>query len=142
MKGKGFAPPPAEFDQLPQNQYVLDVILNCEVGSVVGKDKSSTHHVPLGIRPCPPGEIGQPLVIPILLATVEQISTIRLHVPRDLRPLPARETVWRSVLEVQQRFLNVLPILDPEKHMKITGDKFKDLCRVRTNSSIYLVRTS
>lgn len=81
----------------------------------------------MGIRPCPPDEKGDPLVIPVLLATVQKISAIRIHVPKDLRPLSTRETLWKSVLEVQNRFKDSLPMLDPVKNMKISDKMFADL---------------
>lgn len=71
------------------------------------------------------------MVIPVLLATVEKISAVRLHVPKDLRPLNARETLWKAVLEVQKRFAASFPMLDPVKHMKISGKLFQDLVWVR-----------
>jgi len=71
------------------------------------------------------------MVIPVLLATVEKISAIRLHVPKDLRPLAARETLWKAVLEVQRRFAASFPMLDPVKNMKISDKLFQDLIWVR-----------
>ena len=47
--------------------------------------------------------------------------------PKDLRSLDQRNTTWRSVLEVQSRFPDGIPLLDPIADMKITDDKFKAL---------------
>jgi hypothetical protein len=71
------------------------------------------------------------MVIPVLLATVEKISAVRLHVPKDLRPLATRETLWKAVLEVQRRFAVSMPMLDPVKNMKISDKLFQDLVWVR-----------
>ncbi|KAF9511630.1 hypothetical protein BS47DRAFT_1372965 [Hydnum rufescens UP504] len=125
-KNKGI-PPPADFDNHPQNQYILDVVLNCATGSAAMKDKTGHASVPNGIQPCLPGERGEPVVIPVLLSIVEKISAIRIHVPKDLRPLSARETLWKSVLEVHKRFPDGLPMLDPIKNMKISDKMFVDL---------------
>jgi ATP-dependent RNA helicase DOB1 len=91
------------------------------------KDKTGHASVPNGIQPCLPGERGEPVVIPVLLSIVEKISAIRIHVPKDLRPLSARETLWKSVLEVHKRFPDGLPMLDPIKNMKISDKMFVDL---------------
>lgn len=52
---------------------------------------------------------------------------------KDLRPLQARETTWKTVLEVQKRFETGITMLDPIEHMKIKDEKFKQLVRVRIN---------
>ena len=43
---------------------------------------------------------------------------------KDLRSLDQRNTTWKSVLEVQSRFPDGIPLLDPIADMKITDDKF------------------
>lgn len=68
--------------------------------------------------------------MPVLLSTIESISSLRLFVPKDLRQESAREHLWKSVLEVQGRFPNGLTLLDPVQHMGIQDQKFKDLVKV------------
>jgi ATP-dependent RNA helicase DOB1 len=70
-----------------------------------------------------------PLVVSVLLTTIEGISHIRVFMPKDLRSDQARETLWKSVLEVHRRFLDV-PLLDPIENMGIKDDKFKVLVKV------------
>ena len=113
----------------PHDRYVLDVLLNCVSGSSIPKERAAAP-TPVGVQPCPPGQKGEPLVVPVLLSTVEHISHMRVHLPKDMRPLPARETVWNSILEVQRRFPDGITLLDPIKNMKITDDKFKSLVEV------------
>lgn len=130
-QNKGFAPP-IEFDEHPQNQYILDVLLNVSSDSVSGpKDKHGNSSVPTGVRPYVEGEKSEAMVVPVLLATVDKISAIRLHTPKDLRPVAARETLWKAALEVQKRFESSIPMLDPVKNMKISGKLFEDLVWVR-----------
>lgn len=126
-QNKGFAPP-VEFDEHPQNQYILDVLLNVAADSSSGpKDKHGHSSVPAGVRACGPGDKGEAMIIPVLLATVDKISAIRVHVPKDLRPSSARDTLWKAVLETQKRFEGNVTLLDPVKHMKINDSMFKDL---------------
>ena len=62
-KNKGFAPP-TEWDEHPQNQHILDVLLNVSPQSTSGpKDKHGNSSVPSGIRPCAEGEKGEPMVV-------------------------------------------------------------------------------
>lgn len=117
-------------DLPPHEQYIVDVLLNCAVGNILLKDRNVTTATPGGIMPCGPGEKGTPLVVPVLLSTLEAISHLRIILPKDLRPEPARETVWKSVLEVKRRFPDGIALLDPIQNMDIKDDKFKALVKV------------
>ena len=85
---------------------------------------------PSGVQPCAPNEKGVPLVVPLLLSTIEGISHVRIHLPQDLRSEQARETVWKSVLEVHRRMQHGVPLLDPIENMGIKDVKFKELIQV------------
>jgi len=130
-----FGPKPEELP--PHEQYVVDVLLNCASGSAVSKDKdrSNVTPTPYGVQPCLPGQKGVPLVLSVLLSTIEGISHIRVFMPKDLRSDQARETLWKSVLEVQRRFPDGIPILDPIENMGIKDEKFKVLVKVSLLSS-------
>lgn len=114
----------------PHEQYVLDVLLNCAPGTTLLKEKSVAP-TPGGVQPCPPGVKGIPLVVPVLLSTVDGISHIRIFLPKDLRPDQARETAWKSVGEVHRRFPDGVALLDPIQNMGIKDEKFKALVAVR-----------
>lgn len=116
----------------PHEQYVLDVLLNCAQGTVLSKDRTTTTATPGGVLPCPPGQKGVPLVVPVLLSTIDGISHIRVILPKDLRQDQGRETVWKSVLEVHRRFPDGVMLLDPIQNMGIKDDKFKALVKART----------
>jgi ATP-dependent RNA helicase DOB1 len=116
----------------PHEQYIVDVLVNCTSGSSsVPKDRKDVALLLSGLRPCPPGDKGEPLIIPVLLSTLDGISHLRLFMPKDLRSAVARETVWKSVLEVQRRCPDGIPFLDPVENMGITDEKFKALVKVR-----------
>ncbi|KIM40467.1 hypothetical protein M413DRAFT_412369 [Hebeloma cylindrosporum] len=120
--------PASNTDELPPHeQYIIDVLLNCRHGSAVPTHHSLSTPTPGSVEPCPPGEKGEASVVPVLLSTLEGISSLRVYLPKDLRPLEARETSWKSVLEIHRRFLDGLPLLDPIANMNITDDKFKVL---------------
>jgi len=114
----------------PHEQYVIDVLLNCAPGAVVPKDRHNVTATPGGVQPCASGQKGTPLVVPVLLSTIEGISHIRIFLPKDLRQDHARETVWKSVLEVHRRFPDGVALLDPIQNMGIKDDKFKALVDV------------
>lgn len=96
----------------------------------MSQDRASITSTPGGVQPCPPGEKGISLVVPVLLSTIEGISHIRIFLPKDLRPDPARETAWKSVLEVQRRFPDGIMLLDPIDNLGIKDEKFQQLVKV------------
>ncbi|KAF8841476.1 antiviral helicase [Paxillus ammoniavirescens] len=113
----------------PHEQYIIDVLLNCADGATLPKDRNISTPTPGGIQPCLPGRKGTPLVVPILLSTVEALSHIRIFLPKDLRQDQARETVWKSVLEVERRFPHGITLLDPVENMGIKDEKFLNLIK-------------
>jgi ATP-dependent RNA helicase DOB1 len=109
----------------------VDVLLNCAQDSTVPKERSTVTATPGGVLPCPSGQKGEPLVLPVLLSTLNGISHLRIYLPKDLRPNGARETVWKSILEVQRRSPDGIPLLDPIENMEIKDEKFKVLVKVK-----------
>lgn len=69
-------------------------------------------------------------MVPVLLSTINAISRLRIYLPKDLRQLQSRETVWKSVQEVQRRFPEGIALLDPIQDMDIKDDKFRALVKV------------
>ncbi|KAF8066809.1 rRNA-processing arch domain-containing protein [Lyophyllum atratum] len=122
-------PMPKSEELPPHEQYIVDVLLNCAVGGSVTKSRDNVTATPSGVQPCAPGQKGVALVVPVLLSTIEGISHIRLFMPKDLRQDQARETLWKSVLEVHRRFPDGIALLDPIQNMGIKDDKFKELVK-------------
>ncbi|ETW75423.1 hypothetical protein HETIRDRAFT_67679 [Heterobasidion irregulare TC 32-1] len=124
-------PTPKAEELPPHEQYIIDVLLNCASGSTAPtqKDRQNMLATPGGVQPCLPGQKGDPLVVPVLLSTFNAISHLRIYLPKDLRPLSARETVWKSVLEVQRRCPDGIMLLDPIEDMEIKDEKFKALVK-------------
>ncbi|KDR70276.1 hypothetical protein GALMADRAFT_76347 [Galerina marginata CBS 339.88] len=114
----------------PQEQYIVDVLLNCAPGGVVSKERTNVvTPTPGGVQPCAPGQKGVPLVVPVLLSTLDGISHLRIYLPKDIRQDQARETAWKGVLEVHRRLPDGVPLLDPIDNMGIKDDKFKELVK-------------
>ena len=130
--------PIPEADVPPHEQYIVDVLLNVAKGSTPSSDHSKITTQPTGIKPCPTKQKGQPVIVPVLLSTIDSISHLRLVVPKDLRQDIAREHLWKSVLEVESRFPKGITLLDPIQHMGIKDDKFKEL--VKVFSSVFFCR--
>lgn len=77
--------------------------------------------------PCPPGKTGIMEVLPVPAKNLLEISSVRVHIPDDLRPLDARLGVIKLLEQVKQRFKDGIPLLDPIQDMKIMDLKFLKL---------------
>ncbi|KAJ1974857.1 ATP-dependent RNA helicase mtr4, partial [Dimargaris xerosporica] len=107
--------------------YIVDVVLHCASGATIERAEDQTGAD--SVMPKASGAPGTALVVPVLLATVSQISSIRLHLPKDLKREDHRTSVCMQVGEVQRRFPDGVPLLDPIENMNINDDAFKDLLR-------------
>eukprot|EP00579_Thalassiosira_antarctica_P009827 CAMPEP_0201916340 /NCGR_PEP_ID=MMETSP0903-20130614/5988_1 /ASSEMBLY_ACC=CAM_ASM_000552 /TAXON_ID=420261 /ORGANISM="Thalassiosira antarctica, Strain CCMP982" /LENGTH=1153 /DNA_ID=CAMNT_0048452123 /DNA_START=93 /DNA_END=3554 /DNA_ORIENTATION=+ len=61
------------------------------------------------------------------LDTIDRISAVRLFVPQDTKPTEARKNIMKSLQEVERRFPEALPLLDPVKDLKINVGEFNKL---------------
>ncbi|KAJ8088841.1 ATP-dependent RNA helicase mtr4 [Marasmius tenuissimus] len=118
------SPFPPGGDLPPHEQYIIDVLLSVIPSRTLStEDRVNVTPTPRSIQPCSPSKKGLPLVVPVLLSAIESISQFRVNLPQDLQHEQAREAIWKSVLEIQRRYPNVM-LLDPIKNMGIKDDKF------------------
>jgi ATP-dependent RNA helicase DOB1 len=61
------------------------------------------------------------------LDSIDRISAVRLFVPQDTKPADARQNISTSLKEVQRRFPDGIPLLDPVKDLKIKVSEFNKL---------------
>jgi len=99
--------------------YVIDVL------GKVAKDKETGF---ASIKPAPPGGPSRPQIFPVELAVLDGISSIRLHLPKDVRPADAQLVVLKSISEVERRFPDAIPLLDPIVDQGVADPAFKGLC--------------
>lgn len=121
-------PTDADGGGMPEESFVADVLLHVTKATAKSRVASELCAVP-------PGETGEMVVIPILLPLIQQISTIRLFIPQDLRPLDNRMAVLKAIREALKRF-PVTPLLDPVTDMKIGDSEFKAGLRFSFDESL------
>ncbi|KAF3701915.1 Superkiller viralicidic activity 2-like 2 [Channa argus] len=92
--------------------YVVEALLHCTKESV--KDAATE-----AAKPAAAGENGEMQVVPVMLHLLTAISSVRLLIPRDLRPYDNRQLMLKSIQEVQKRFPDGIPLLDPIDDMGI-----------------------
>ncbi|XP_078433326.1 RNA helicase, ATP-dependent, SK12/DOB1 protein [Wolffia australiana] len=102
--------------------YVVHVLARCTVKKDSG-EKKSTQVVPLS-------ENGEPVVISLPLSQINSLSSICLHMPKDLIPLEARENTLKKVSEACLRFQkDGMHLLDPEDDMGVQSKSYKKFVR-------------
>ena len=100
--------------------YVIDVLI--QVSEETSKSQST-----LSLMPPAKNDKGVPIVVPIHPSLIQQISSVKLNMPKDIRSLDHRRIVQKSIGEVQKRFKNNVPLLDPIKDLKIAEKEFKNV---------------
>ncbi|XP_033636564.1 exosome RNA helicase MTR4-like [Asterias rubens] len=98
--------------------YIAEILLNCSKESVKNSVTDSA-------KPPKEGEKGEMAVVPVLLNLITHLSSVRLYLPKDLRPIDNRQSVGKSIQEVQRRFPDSLPLLDPTEDMGIKDEVLK-----------------
>eukprot|EP00850_Spirogloea_muscicola_P021605 SM000255S08784 [mRNA] locus=s255:18675:24924:- [translate_table: standard] len=114
----------AEEPSTSEISYVVDVLLPCT------KDDAASAAVRREVvRPCRNGEVGEPMVAVIPLSQVDCLSSVRIHVPKNLIAREAREHVQKTLEEVQRRFPDGLQLLDPEEDMQVESSSYRKAVR-------------
>ncbi|NXE25029.1 MTREX helicase, partial [Ardeotis kori] len=113
-KKSNVKPNSGELDPL----YVVEVLLHCSKDSL---KNSATE----AAKPARPDEKGEMQVVPVLVHLLSAISSVRLYIPKDLRPIDNRQSVLKSIQEVQKRFPDGVPLLDPIDDMGIKDQGLK-----------------
>ncbi|XP_038074593.1 exosome RNA helicase MTR4-like [Patiria miniata] len=98
--------------------YIAEILLNCSKESIKNAVTESA-------KPPKTGEKGEMAVVPVLLNLITHLSSVRLYLPKDLRPLDNRQSVGKSIQEVQRRFPDSLPLLDPIEDMGIKDENLR-----------------
>uniref|UniRef100_A0A673TNT1 Exosome RNA helicase MTR4 n=1 Tax=Suricata suricatta TaxID=37032 RepID=A0A673TNT1_SURSU len=85
-KKSNVKPNSGELDPL----YVVEVLLRCSKESL---KNSATE----AAKPAKPDERGEMQVVPVLVHLLSAISSVRLYIPKDLRPVDNRQSVLKSI---------------------------------------------
>uniref|UniRef100_A0A3Q2LNP6 Exosome RNA helicase MTR4 n=1 Tax=Equus caballus TaxID=9796 RepID=A0A3Q2LNP6_HORSE len=85
-KKSNVKPNSGELDPL----YVVEVLLRCSKESL---KNSATE----AAKPAKPDEKGEMQVVPVLVHLLSAISSVRLYIPKDLRPMDNRQSVLKSI---------------------------------------------
>ncbi|RYO82920.1 hypothetical protein DL764_009531 [Monosporascus ibericus] len=117
----------------PQESYFVDVFLRLDRSCNPFGPTNPTTAMPEGVAPSDPSQDSIFEAIPCMLTCIKALSQIRVFMPKDVKSRAdieaVRKTLLKSLKEVERRFPDGLPILDPIENMNITDDSFKKLLR-------------
>ena len=102
-------------------QYVIDVLLH--VTNDTAKSQSTLDLMPAKDNP----KNGVMEVVSIEPNLIQQISSVRIFIPQDIRPKENRKSVYKSIEQVKKRFGEDVPLLDPVTDMNIKEKSFKEI---------------
>ncbi|KAI1471459.1 antiviral helicase [Daldinia caldariorum] len=117
----------------PQESYFIDVFLRLDPNCDPFGPANPSVEMPEGARASDPNQDSIFEVVPCMLTCIKALSQIRVFMPKDVTSREDIEGVRKQTLkalkEVERRFPDGLPILDPIENMNITDDSFKKLLR-------------
>ncbi len=126
-------PKVGEKEYEPQESYFIDVFLRLDPACNPFGPANPSVAIPEGVQPSDPSRDSIFEAIPCMLTCIKALSQIRVFTPKDLKTRSdieaARKILLKSLKEVERRFPDGLPILDPIENMNITDDSFKKLLR-------------
>lgn len=110
--------------------YLVNVFVNTMfVDAPIKLIKSFSPVLAAGIRPAKEGEDSVTAIIPITLDSIQQVSSCRSIMPKDINKKHARKTLDKALQEIVKRHPKGLPILDPIKKMHIHDRDFDILLK-------------
>ncbi|KAI0008441.1 antiviral helicase [Xylariaceae sp. FL0662B] len=122
-----------EKEYAPQESYIIDVFLRLDPDCDPFGPASPSTGMPEGARASDPSQDSIFEAVPCMLTCMKALSQIRLFMPKDVTSRQDVEAVRKQTLkalkEVERRFPDGLPILDPMEDMNITDESFKKLLR-------------
>ncbi|KAK8784902.1 hypothetical protein V5799_008735 [Amblyomma americanum] len=107
---------------LKEPVVIADILLN------VSKE-SAQQRLTSKVTPPKPGEKGEMQVIPMPIANIRKVSTIRVFYNQDLKSSDNRAAVLKSIKEVEERFPNNVPLVDHFGSLKINDTKMREVVK-------------
>ncbi|KAJ3103461.1 ATP-dependent RNA helicase mtr4 [Phlyctochytrium bullatum] len=100
-------------------KHIVDVLLHCAPGTEAGARDP---------KPCPPNVTnGEMIVVSCTLPNFDGLSSVRVFAPKDIKSAESRNQMKKTLKEVQKRFPDGLPLLDPAEDLGISDPEFQRL---------------
>ncbi|PVU99368.1 hypothetical protein BB559_000780 [Furculomyces boomerangus] len=111
-------------------EYIVDILVHCKRvdGDYDGPTIETNQQ--LSVRPCDiTDNSGETIVVPVLLKCIQELSSVRMFLPKSLTKASERNDMRKKLIEVEKRFKSSVPLLDPIENMKVKDDAFVDLLK-------------
>ncbi|CAL8466224.1 g5760 [Coccomyxa elongata] len=100
-------------------RYIVDVLANCAEDTVPGHGPKRRPQL-VSAR-----SGGVAAVVPVALSELAAFSSVRIYIPKDLRPPDARTLALKAVGEVERRYPKGLPLLSAEEDMSVDDPAYR-----------------
>ena len=124
-------PTAAEMATASAADVILDLLLLCDARGDVSSGGAAAANRKAKPEPCPPAVAarggGDMRVVPVQLTAVHGLSSVRLILPRDIRPPRVRKELQAKLGQAMKRFSHEPPMLDPVADMHISEGGVADL---------------
>lgn len=110
------------------DSYLVDVFVNTMFEDAPLKlVKTFSPLLPSGVRPAKEGEKSTMAIIPITLNSIQEISSCRSIMPKDIKNARSQKTLDKALKEIVRRHPKGLPILNAINKMHINDKDFLSL---------------
>ncbi|KAJ2799337.1 ATP-dependent RNA helicase mtr4 [Coemansia guatemalensis] len=120
-----------ELKKLGADGYIVDVLMHCkrvDQNTPRRLEATSASDGDMAVVPCDINDTsGETIVVPVLLSCIDRISTVRVHLPKDLKSSKERKDMRKRMVEVERRLGGKIPLLNPINDMGIADPEFKTL---------------
>ncbi|KAJ2630557.1 ATP-dependent RNA helicase mtr4 [Coemansia sp. RSA 1290] len=126
-----------EQKELGADGYIVDVLLHCKRADSEATQKleaSTAADGNMAVVPCDINDTaGETMVVPVLLSCIDNLSTVRVHLPKNLKSAADLKDMRKRMAEVHKRLDGNIPLLDPIKDMGIADADFATLVHKTTS---------
>lgn len=109
-----------------ETKYIIDVAIKVLV-EFLPDWQCSERSTLASLIPPETGKVAKVQVAQIFMNCIEALSSIRIFMPKNLRPATNRATVEKTVGEVVRRYNGNVPCLDPKKDLKVGKESDYDI---------------
>lgn len=121
--------PELKSDYTDHEAYIVTVfVCTMFVDAPVNLIRATDPQLPEGIRPAKENEKARAEYMPITLALIQDLLSVRLKVPSDPRLAASKRSLVRTLKDLPKK-LGTVPVMDPVASMKIKDDDFLMLVR-------------
>lgn len=111
------------------DKYIVEVLGACSPTTPTHLIRKGDPQLVPGVRPPKPDEEPKAEIFPVTLGSIIQIANLRTRLPQELASRKQRAVMAKAIENIQERFPDGIPRLDPVENMHIKDKAFMELVR-------------